>query len=405
MKILHFADLHIGHENYGKIDDKTGLSTRLLDFLKAFESIADYALKNKVDLVIFAGDAYKTRDPSPTHQREFGRILKKIAEKIPVAMITGNHDIPPSFGKADTLEIYPTLAVPNIHVFSKPTVKKILIANDKQPIAIVALPWILRSSILDEKERHQPIEKIREILAQKISKIYKNLLGKLDPKIPAIAIVHQSVSGAVFGADKDTYMGNDPVIPVSILADPRLSYVALGHLHKHQVLSENPPVIYSGSPERVDFGESGDKKGFVVAKIDPLKKKKTIVHFETLPARQFLTINITIPKAEQHPNQYVKNEIKKAEVKDAILKINLEGQEAQLCRILESDLRQATKEASFVAAIAKKSEKRLQKIEISKEHLGPKDWLNQYLEIKKFSQDEQKEIKHLADQLMEESGQ
>ncbi|WP_200907442.1 metallophosphoesterase family protein, partial [Ardenticatena maritima] len=69
-RILHFSDLHIGTENYGRINPETGLSTRLEDFLRAFDFVVDYALENDVDLVLFTGDAFKNRDPSPTHQRE-----------------------------------------------------------------------------------------------------------------------------------------------------------------------------------------------------------------------------------------------------------------------------------------------------------------------------------------------
>jgi len=57
MKILHFADLHLGVESYGRIDPATGLSTRLLDFLSTLDQVVDYALKNKVDLALFCGDA------------------------------------------------------------------------------------------------------------------------------------------------------------------------------------------------------------------------------------------------------------------------------------------------------------------------------------------------------------
>jgi exonuclease SbcD len=69
MRILHFSDVHIGVENYGRPDPETGLSTRLADFLDTLDEVVDYALENKVDLALFCGDAYKSRDPSQTHQR------------------------------------------------------------------------------------------------------------------------------------------------------------------------------------------------------------------------------------------------------------------------------------------------------------------------------------------------
>ncbi|MQY72420.1 MAG: exonuclease SbcCD subunit D, partial [Dehalococcoidia bacterium] len=79
MKILHFADLHLGVESYGHIDPATGLSSRLLDFLFALDQVVDYALENKVDLVLFCGDAYKTREPTQTQQREFAKRINRLS--------------------------------------------------------------------------------------------------------------------------------------------------------------------------------------------------------------------------------------------------------------------------------------------------------------------------------------
>ena len=59
IRILHFADLHIGVENYGRTDPETGLSSRLRDFLETYDDLVDYAIKTEVDLVLFCGDAYR----------------------------------------------------------------------------------------------------------------------------------------------------------------------------------------------------------------------------------------------------------------------------------------------------------------------------------------------------------
>ena len=93
MKILHCADLHLGVETYGRIDPATGLSSRLLDFLSTLDQVVDYALANKVDLVLFCGDAYKSREPSQTQQREFARRINRLATSgIAVFLLVGNHD-------------------------------------------------------------------------------------------------------------------------------------------------------------------------------------------------------------------------------------------------------------------------------------------------------------------------
>ena len=113
MHIVHFADVHIGVENYGKTDPETGLSTRLGDFLKSFDEVVSYAIDTRADLVLCCGDAYKSRDPSQTHQREFARRLVRLsAAGIPVFLVVGNHDMPNVVGRATALEILPDAGRP-----------------------------------------------------------------------------------------------------------------------------------------------------------------------------------------------------------------------------------------------------------------------------------------------------
>ena len=59
-------------------------------------------------------------------------------------------------------------------------------------------------------------------------------------------------------------LGSDHVLLRSSVALPQFDYVALGHIHKHQVIGQNPHVVYSGSIQRIDFGEENDEKGFCV---------------------------------------------------------------------------------------------------------------------------------------------
>jgi len=91
MKIIHFADLHLGVESYGRIDPVTGLSSRLLDFLFVLDQVVDYTLEKKVDLVLFCGDAYKSREPSQTQQREFAKRINRLSTSgIPILPSNGS---------------------------------------------------------------------------------------------------------------------------------------------------------------------------------------------------------------------------------------------------------------------------------------------------------------------------
>ena len=155
MRILHFSDVHIGVESYGSTDPDTGLSTRLMDFLATFDEVVDFALDNSVDLVLFAGDAYKSRDPSQTHQREFARRIARLSrEGVPVFLLVGNHDLPHIASRATALDIFPTLSVPNVTIGDR--LDTYIVDTTAGPLQVVALPWIRRSAFLAQGGDSQP---------------------------------------------------------------------------------------------------------------------------------------------------------------------------------------------------------------------------------------------------------
>ena len=100
---------------------KPGCRCVFLDFLKSLDRIVDTAIDEKVDLVIFAGDAYKDRSPAPTFQREWGRRIIRLSNAgVPIDPLVGNHDLSPAAGRANAMQEYETLNVPNVKLISKP---------------------------------------------------------------------------------------------------------------------------------------------------------------------------------------------------------------------------------------------------------------------------------------------
>jgi len=105
IKLLHFADAHIDMVSHGRRDPQSGLPLRVLDFLKALDTIVDTAIAEKVDVVIFAGDAYRDRTPAPTYQREWGKRIMRLSQAgIPTVLLVGNHDLSPAVGRASALQ-------------------------------------------------------------------------------------------------------------------------------------------------------------------------------------------------------------------------------------------------------------------------------------------------------------
>lgn len=270
LKILHFADAHIDMANYGRHDSGSGLPTRVMDFLKSLDIIVDTAIAERVDLVLFAGDAYKDRNPAPTFQREWGRRIMRLSKAgIPTLLLVGNHDLSPALGRAHALETFDTLQVPNVRVLDRPALLRPP-DLDGLPLQVIALPWIARSGLMAHLGLSGEMSQIYEVLEERLTHLVQNWLAEVDPGLPTILTAHGSVQGAKFGAERAVMLGRDLVLPGSLVRDPRLDYVALGHIHKYQDLNEgfHPPVIYPGSIERVDFGEAGDEKYFVIAQVE-----------------------------------------------------------------------------------------------------------------------------------------
>lgn len=290
IRLLHFADAHIDMVNYGRHDLTSQLPMRVMDFLKSLDTIVETAVTEQVDLVIFAGDAYKDRNPQPTFQREWGKRIMKLSQAgIPTILLVGNHDVSPASGRAHTLHEFDTLAVPHVYVGDK-----IRFFGSEQlgiPVQIITLPWVSRSQLMSKEETAgQSLEELLTELEDRVTSAVNQLIEQADPHLPLILTAHASVQGATFGSERAVMLGHELVLSRSLVQDKRLDYVALGHIHKHQNLATGqPPVIYPGSIERIDFGEAKEKKGFVLATVG---KGEADWHFVPLKTRPFIDLKV-----------------------------------------------------------------------------------------------------------------
>jgi len=389
MKILHFADLHLGVENYGRLDPSTGLSSRLGDFLKAFDYLVDYALENKVDLVLFCGDAYRSREPTQTQQREFAKRINRLATNgIPVFILIGNHDLPNAVGRATSTEIFDTLAVKNVHVSNRPEVYTI--PTNSGQVQIVSLPWLRRSALLTKEEtKNLTFERINEKMQQILTDVIAAKAEELDLELPSILAAHVWVAGSKVGSEGSMTIGQEHVLMLSNVAHPAFDYIALGHIHRHQVLNQNPPVVYAGSLERLDFGEADDEKGFYLVEIGDREgagKRAVSFDFHPVAGRRFLTISVDVDPVDAEPTATVLKTIaeKGDEVKDAVVRLSISLPAEVEGQLRDSDIRNALGEAHyFTIARDIKREARLRLGGVAAEEISPLDALKSYLESKK----------------------
>ncbi|MBP6085521.1 exonuclease SbcCD subunit D [Candidatus Gracilibacteria bacterium] len=385
MKFLHFSDLHLGMENYSHIDPDTGLSTRFQDWQNSLDAMIELANEHDVDVVLFTGDAFKNRDPSPTYQNAFARAIQRFSDKDrQVVLLVGNHDLPNIEHKAHTLEIYRSLDLPRVTVSKK--IEKLQIDTKSGPVEIVTWPWLTRNFLLkNEQYKGKTIEEIDQVLMDKASQLFLSLLDQLTPGIPHLGMVHATIMGATFGSERNVMIGKDLVIPLSLIADTRLDYVACGHLHRHQVLSTAPYVVYAGSPQRIDFGEEKEEKGCLTVSI---ANSSTEIAFHDLKVRRFITWRIedqiTPPTEDLH---------------DSIVRIVISGDADFVQKITLQDLKEYLVDIYYFAGIERNitkenegginSKKASNRIEQS---ASIEDQLKKYLTIKEIPEPDQQSV-------------
>ena len=407
MRILHFSDLHIGVENYGRIDPATGLSTRLGDFLGSLDEVVEFALNEQVDLVLLAGDAYKGRDPSQTHQREFAKRLHTLSSAgIPVFLLVGNHDLPNASSRANAVEIFPTLQVPNVHIGDN--LQTYNISTPAGPLQVVAVPWPRRGGILTREEsRGLTIEEVRQRIEEVMTIGIQARVDALDPDIPAILSGHVTINGSTVGTERSMMLGNDHVLLVSAVHRPELEYVALGHIHKHQVLRREPPmVVYSGSLQRVDFSEEGDDKGFCVIDLDteaPQGQRLVNFRFQPVQARPFVTIDVQVPPGEPDPTAAVLRAISRRDIADAVVRVRVRAPAAVSTPLREGEIREALQPAHYIAAVSLELDgpRRTRLDRDSADDLQPMQALRLYLESREAEPQRLDKIIRYAEELIQ----
>ncbi|EAZ89583.1 exonuclease subunit SbcD [Crocosphaera chwakensis] len=396
IKVLHFSDIHLGSGfSHGKINPKTGLNTRLEDFINCLKLCIDRAINEPVDLVLFGGDAFPDATPAPYIQEAFAAQFRRLADaNIPTILLVGNHDQHSQGNGGASLCIYRTLAVPGFIVGDNLITHKITTNNGD--IQVITLPWLTRSSLLTKsKTEGLSLDEINQLLIKALEPVLEEEIRKLDPNLPTILLGHLMVNRARFGAEQFLAVGRGFTIPISLLIRPEFDYVALGHVHKHQNLnpSNDPPVIYPGSIERVDFSEEKEEKGYIL--ID-LEKGKANWDFCSLPARPFLTIKVDISQAED-PQAALVKAIEKKTIENTVVRVNYQIRSEQLELINNSVIHEALKTAHSYTIrpeiISQLSRPRLPELGIGKS-LDPIEALKTYL-------NNQEDIKDIRNDMLE----
>lgn len=273
MRILHTADWHLGQHFLGKNrDDEHRL---FLDWL--LQTIQKY----EIDILIVAGDIFDVANPPNSALRQYYNFLLNVRETSceDVVIIGGNHDGVSTLNAPKEL-----LATMNIHVVGGVTGNiddeiKIIRRNGEVVAVIAAVPFLRDRDVRFSAVGESYDDRINN-LRKGIIDHYRTVKSKLEQGVPLIATGHLYVSGGEFtDSERDIHLGN--LASVSVEGFEGFDYVALGHLHRYQAVTEK--IRYSGSPIPLSFSEREDNKHVIIydddVKILPVPTFRRLLRF------------------------------------------------------------------------------------------------------------------------------
>ena len=289
MKILHTADWHLGH----RLHDQSQIEEQIL-FLNWIEG---YIIEQKIDILLISGDVFDTGSPSNQSLEMYYSFLVKLkATTCKSIIITGgNHDSPGTLNAPKHI-----LGALSIKVVGKATenIKDEVfeIELNKEKVIIAAIPYLrdgdIRRAVAGETFK-ELTDKYKTALINhyKAAANYCKLIN--TTKAPVIGMGHLfAIGGSVSDSEQNIYVGSLGHIGAEDFPT-YFDYIALGHLHRPQIVGENKKVRYSGSPNILSFSEINYEKKILVLTLE--KNKISDIQGAVIPCfRNFYKLTGTI---------------------------------------------------------------------------------------------------------------
>lgn len=252
MRLLHTSDWHIGRTFHG-VD-------LLADQASSLAAIADLVAAASVDVVVLPGDVYDRSIPSADAIAVCNRGFEAIrAAGARIVATSGNHDSPArlgagaSFAAAGGLYLRTTVAA---------CAEPVLLADTHGEVAFYGIPY-LEPEITRAELGVPQARSHAEILDAAMGRVRADAAARGNPR--TVVLAHAFVVGAeATGSERSISVGGVETVPLS--AFDGIDYVALGHLHSPQTLSES--VRYSGSPLPYSFAENSHRKAVWLVELD-----------------------------------------------------------------------------------------------------------------------------------------
>lgn len=252
MRILHTSDWHVGRTFHGRdlLEDQAAVLAHLAVL------VAEHA----VDVVVVAGDVYDRAVPGPQSVEVCTRALEQIRDAgAQIVLTPGNHDSAPRLGAAASFA-----AAGGLHLRTRTAELDVpvLLSDAHGEVAIYGLPFLEPDTARHTLDAPQA-RSHADVLAVAMQRVRTDLATR--PGTRSVVLAHAFVvGGEATGSERTISVGGVETVPAGVFDG--VDYVALGHLHSPQALSER--VRYSGSPLAYSFGERSHAKAVWLVELD-----------------------------------------------------------------------------------------------------------------------------------------
>jgi len=275
-RILHTSDWHLGQNFYGK--SRASEHQQFLNWL--LEQVSDH----EINAVVVAGDIFDTGTP-PSYAREmyFDFIVNMREKNCQLVILAGNHDSVAMLGESKQLLSHLSCQVIT-SVSGNINEQVLTLTNSEGEVGAVicAIPFIRPRDIVASSAGQSAREK-QQSLQQAISEHYTDLyqqakklaIDSQGNKLPIIATGHLTTVGVTSSESvRDIYIGTLEAFPAN--AFPPADYIALGHIHRNQVVAKSEHIRYCGSPIALSFDEANQDKKVLIAEFEQASLSQVI---------------------------------------------------------------------------------------------------------------------------------
>lgn len=304
--ILILGDVHIGKGlNVGKQSVGAALNSRIVDQVNLLDWVYEQAVDQNISHIVLTGDVFEEPKPHYSLVVLFVDWLRKCSDyNISVHVIAGNHDILRS-GQFTTspLDIVSAAEIPNVFVYKRINTLHL------EGMSVTFLPFRDRRSF-NTDVNSEALTLLKAQLPYELASIGDDSLKVL--------VGHLALEGAIpVGYELDE-LANELFCPLDMFNG--YDYVWMGHVHKFQIMSEQPHIAHIGSMDISDFGEMDHKK--YIAIVDPRKEEK--YKYVEIPTRPLKHVTIQLPENEVNATKFVEQELKKMGALDnSIIKLSV----------------------------------------------------------------------------------